>query len=431
MKNQNSFFIFAYVDMIQNVKFVFVMISLMVSSLSVIAQATEKTVTLIVSGEGATKEEAIQQALFSAVEQSYRTFVSDNTGVLNDDLIRDEIVSVSSGNISNFKELDSFENKDGSYYSTVKATVSIDNLINYARSNGLSVDIQTGAFAMGMKTKQLNRENEVQAIKDLQTKLRKMGLEYNYFDYKLDLSEPYAKDDYFAIKATITITPNNNLARFRNLIISTLKSLSLSEEEQAEYERANIPFKRFAITEYNSDEDFISSIQKSVVSRKKDNIRASIIALRNTDEDYPLMYFPVLLLNNELKCFLQDNTGNYFGIIYTLDNSNGERYSMQDIAHVSSPEWPVYDFDPKYRNSNVEYYVYKLGSTIGGANLIQSKVLNLNQNFDFSFSDSRDPIGNPMLSGPAVLIYEMIFPEDHFSKIDDIFIKYRRPQYQE
>lgn len=421
----------AFHNMIQKIKLFLVMIPMMVLSLSAIAQTAEKTVTLVVSGDGPTKEEAIKQALRSAIEQAFGTFVSANTEVLNDEIIRDEIVTVSSGNVTNYKEVNILLNSDGTYSSTVEATVSIGKLTNFARSKGMSVELSTGAFAMNMKIRELNKENEIQAIKDLQTKLRKMGAEYNYFDYKLDLSEPYMKGDYYAVKATITIIPNKNLLNFRNAIISTLKSLSLSEDEQAEYVRANIPFTRFAVTEYNSDEDMLASMQKSVVSRKNDNIRYSIIALRNTDEGYPFLYFPVLLLNNELMCSLEDNTGNYFGVMYTLDKTRGERYSPQDIAHVSTPVWPVYNFAPEYRNSGREHYVYNLGSTVGGANLIRSKLYNLNNNFDFSISDSNDPIGNPMLSGPAVMIFEMIFPKDHFSKINDISLKYRRPHYYE
>ena len=412
-------------------KIILVMTILMLSSLMVAAQITEKTVTLVVSGDGATKDEAVKQALRSAIEQTFGAFVSANTEVLNDELIRDEIVTISSGNITNYKEVNVVSNSDGSYSSTVEATVSIGGLTNFAKNKGMSVDIETGAFAMNMKIRELNKENEILAIKDLQTKLRKMGSEYNYFDYDLELSEPYIKGDYYAVKATINIKPNSNLAVFRNTILSTLKSLSLSEEEQAEYERANIPLTKIVVTEYGSDDELIKSMQQSNHIRKKSGVKYSIIALRNTDVDYPFLYFPILLLNNELKCSLEDNTGKYFGYMYTIDRSHGEHFSPHDIAHASSPVWPVHDFDSKYRNSNVEHYVYSLGCTIGAANLVKSRLFGLDENFDFSISDSMDPMGNPMSAGQAVLVYEMFFPKDHFTKINDITIKYRRPYYYE
>ena len=406
------------------------MIAVIVSSLSTMAQTAEKTVTLVTSGDGATKEEAVKQALRSAIEQTFGTFVSANTEVLDDEIIQDEIVTVSTGNITDYREINTLKNGDGSYSTTVEATVSIGKLTNFARSKGMSVELATGAFSMNMKIRELNKENEVQAIKDLQTKLRKMESEYNFFDYNLELSEPYLKGENYAVKVNITITPNMNLANFRNAIISTLKSLSLSEDEQAEYSRANIPFTRFAITEYDSDSDFLASMQKSAVDRGKSS-KYSIIALRNTDTSFPLLYFPVLLLNNELKCSTEDNTGNYQGMMYKIDRYRGERVSPIDVVHTSSPIWPLYNFDPKYRKPEIEWYVYNLGTTIGAANLTRSKLYTLNEQFDFSLQDSNDPMGNPMLSGPAVLTYEIIYTKEHFSKINDISMKYRRPYYYE
>ena len=46
-------------------------------------------VTLVVSGEGATKEQATHVALRSAIEQAYGVFVSANTEILNDELVKD------------------------------------------------------------------------------------------------------------------------------------------------------------------------------------------------------------------------------------------------------------------------------------------------------------------------------------------------------
>lgn len=50
-----------------------------------------KEVTLVVNGEGSTKEEATHVALRSAIEQAFGTFVSANTTILNDELVKDEI----------------------------------------------------------------------------------------------------------------------------------------------------------------------------------------------------------------------------------------------------------------------------------------------------------------------------------------------------
>ena len=66
---------------------------------------TVDDVTLVVSGDGATKEDATHVALRSAVEQAYGVFVSANTEIMNDELVKDEIATVTSGNVKSFKEL--------------------------------------------------------------------------------------------------------------------------------------------------------------------------------------------------------------------------------------------------------------------------------------------------------------------------------------
>ena len=70
---------------------------------SLIAQ-DDKTVTLTVSGSGKTQQEALTSALRNAIEQAFGTFISSNTQILNDNLIKGEIISVSSGNIQEYKE---------------------------------------------------------------------------------------------------------------------------------------------------------------------------------------------------------------------------------------------------------------------------------------------------------------------------------------
>ena len=67
--------------------------------------SSNKTTTLVVTGQGKTKDEAQQNALRSAIEQAFGTFISSKTELLNDELVSDEIVSLSNGNIQKFEIL--------------------------------------------------------------------------------------------------------------------------------------------------------------------------------------------------------------------------------------------------------------------------------------------------------------------------------------
>ena len=60
-------------------------------SISVFAE-DDKTVTITLSGRGNTQNEAQQNALRSAIEQAFGTFISTKTEILNDALVKDEVV---------------------------------------------------------------------------------------------------------------------------------------------------------------------------------------------------------------------------------------------------------------------------------------------------------------------------------------------------
>ncbi len=74
------------------------------------AIATDE-ITLTVSSDGPTKDDAVKNALRTAIEQSYGAFVSANTSILNDELVKDEIVTVSNGSIKDYKEISSVKNR--------------------------------------------------------------------------------------------------------------------------------------------------------------------------------------------------------------------------------------------------------------------------------------------------------------------------------
>ena len=79
-------------------KKVFILIALFVT-INVKAQDADKTVMLTVTGQGKTIDEARTNALRSAIEQAFGTFISSNTTIMDDKLVKDEIVSVTNGNI--------------------------------------------------------------------------------------------------------------------------------------------------------------------------------------------------------------------------------------------------------------------------------------------------------------------------------------------
>ena len=205
-------------------------------SMCAYSQEEIKSVTLTVSGQGKTPEEAKQIALRSAIEQAFGTYISSNTTILNDSIIRDEIISVANGNIEKFEILSEVKLPNGSYASSIKAVVSISKLTNFCESKGVTVTLKGGLFAANIKQQQLNEKNEVSSIKLLSETAK--SLIDNMFDYSLTSSEPKSlndEPDLWALHLSVGVKVNDNFLGFRKYIYNTLSSLCLTLTEANDY----------------------------------------------------------------------------------------------------------------------------------------------------------------------------------------------------
>lgn len=189
-------------------------------------------VTLVVSAEGTTKDEAIQMALRSAIEQAYGVFVSANTSILNDELVKDEIATLSLGNIKGYKELSSEMLPNGNVFATLQAIVSISKLVNYAQSKGTEVEFAGATFAMNIKMEELNTRNEEKIIANMLSVVEKLYM--TGFDYKISVSDTQADGQ---MTADIDVYANENALKAYELFYNTLENVSLSQDKIKEYEK--------------------------------------------------------------------------------------------------------------------------------------------------------------------------------------------------
>jgi len=273
----------------KKIKFIIVLlVGLFMIPSFVQAQSTNDEVTLVVSADGTSKEEATKVALRSAIEQAYGTFVSANTTILNDELVKDEIVTITSGNIKQYKEIASERTPDGKTFVTLQATVCISKLVSYAKSKGASTEFAGAAFGMDMKMKELNKKNEEKALDNLVAQAKRMMP--SAFNYELSVVEPSlcpqqvrdpnykqtpignndanigdvdkmiaragtkgkTHDDYYLSYFTIKVIPTEQMKNLVKYINEVCMSLSLSVEEIQDYNKKGI--KTFPVcTTYEYD----------------------------------------------------------------------------------------------------------------------------------------------------------------------------------
>lgn len=278
----------------KNLLLICLMLTLVVSNVFSQSDSNGATddVTLVVSGDGANKEEATNVALRSAIEQVYGTFVSANTSIVNDELTKDEIVTISSGNIKSYEEIESLST-DNKTIVTLQATVSISKLVNYAKSKGASAEFAGSTFGMNMKMKELNRKNELAALDNLLVQVkaflpslfeREMVLaepklpdddfeRLNTLDYCTERFYRYAKGDAMVVKRKqetvrsqlaqwlksnsylvtmkITYTANDNTKQLLEYILKTLNAISLSSEDLGEYQKDGLKWSTYNFMKNN------------------------------------------------------------------------------------------------------------------------------------------------------------------------------------
>lgn len=212
--------------------------------------AAQDEVTLTVTGSGATKEEAVNNALRSAVAQTYGVFVSANTQLLNDSLVKDEVATVTSGNIKEYKEIASLNLPNNLIEVTLQTTVSVSKLVSYAQSKGATAELSGATFAKNLKMRQFNQDNELKAISNFLGILPE--LLPTCYDRKLIVSEPTMDGNDVQVPMKIEYIPNENLDNVINTFENIIKSLSLSKDEVKEYQDLKTPVYAFYfVTEGN------------------------------------------------------------------------------------------------------------------------------------------------------------------------------------
>ena len=214
---------------------------LLIALLTLFSVSAQETVKLTVSGQGATKEEATANALRSAIEQAYGVFVSANTQILNDEVVKEKIATIASGNIKEYKELGCGTMPNGQQFVSLSAIISIGNLISYAKSKGSSVEFTCGIFGMNLKMRQINKYNENVAIVHLVEQLKTISSDM--FRVEIDnLGIPVKTDwnNYF-IDFRLKYYTTSAYKQFNELLFNSLQSISLNANEVKEYKESGGP----------------------------------------------------------------------------------------------------------------------------------------------------------------------------------------------
>jgi hypothetical protein len=220
------------------------------------AQDADKTVTLVVSGQGKTQDEAKQVALRSAIEQAFGAFISSSTVINNDTFVSENITSLSQGSVVEFNILSSTLMPDSNYTITLKAVVSVTKMQKIIENKGYSATIEGGLFGLNLKLSKLQASAEEKVIRDLiknSSKILSKSIDYKIelippkkSDLRVDLQSRLSEGDYanywdnteklsynemYKIRMIVESKPNLNLDVFIDYFMKTLSDIKMSNSE--------------------------------------------------------------------------------------------------------------------------------------------------------------------------------------------------------
>ena len=328
------------------------------------ANGEQQKTTIVVSSTGKSIEEAKNNALRSAIEQSFGAFISSKTEVLNDQL-KDEIVSISNGNIHSYTLISQVEIPRGGYAVTLETTISVTQLVSFVTKKGIEVEFKGSLFGAEIRQQNLNESAEVVAIENICFVARDLLKES--LDYNLEVSEPEIFSDYqtknqWIVPLKVVVTANANYESFKQYFVSNLQNLAMSKNEIEKYEKRKKSYHRLEI----NDQPSAKSYNRRSKNQPDDQ---TVLFFRSTETKRKLHEF-FTTSNYWLNDFVISNdidtiavrTNNIYNSSHTgLNiwhlNNNNERFDHWKSKN-NRPGFPNFSFEAdRYKLSTWYFYM--------------------------------------------------------------------------
>lgn len=198
-------------------------------------------IDLTVNGRGASKDNAIFNALKSAINQGFSSFITTNTKIVNDSLINDEVIQMSNGTINKFTILTSDSISNNDYSVVLKVLMAVNRMNDIVKSKGIESELDGAEFAFNQKLRILNDQNEIKTLKS--TLDIALSLFKNSIDFKVIAFDPIAsvdKSPSWEVPVNIDFQFNQNIKLFSSYLYNNLLKLSLSYSDFQNYKELGL-----------------------------------------------------------------------------------------------------------------------------------------------------------------------------------------------
>jgi hypothetical protein len=144
-------------------------------------------VTVVTTGEAKTSELAINSALRKAIEQVLGSFITSKTKIINDSIINDELISISSGNIISFTVISEI-NENNLYHVVVSSTVSPEKIVLSASAKtGHQFELSGSLYYQNILKEDFYKKQELIALQNFYDQWKYIEM----FDHKIQEGEMF------------------------------------------------------------------------------------------------------------------------------------------------------------------------------------------------------------------------------------------------
>jgi hypothetical protein len=364
--------------------------------INIVAQGDNSILIIKVTGTGQTPEESINNGLRSAIQQSFSSYIMSKNEILDKNLISDEFISTSSGNIQKYTVISQFEIPNVGFFTNINVEISVPKLSSFAQSKGFKVEIKGGLFAAKIKQQILNETSEINLISNTFGLIHE--LMQKSFDFNIQVKEPQSNSSdsqNWKIPITIESISNDNINNVYNLLISSLENISLSKNEFEDYK--NLGKEIFTIRIRRNKEI------KEYYLRKAESLEI----LKNIELNWFFYTSNFVIDNNYEKIFLKNRFYYYyddypyykyqFGSKAISEGANIVNLSDEDVF-LRYPKMYNIFFDNNERLTR-EYLEHNLNLDIVNSNIKCSTI----DFYDFKSLELLEKINEYKISGSGVV----------------------------
>lgn len=257
-------------------------------------------ITVVATGEGVTESQAINRALRNAIEKTFGVFISASTVVKNDELISDDIATISSGNIASY-DIISTINNGSSFVVSVKALVSPEKVVLSLKNAGKQVELNGSVFAQNILAEKFYKDQEVAVIRDFIASYKNL----NVIDsFGLYICPPFFMnfpDNGNSYKISEFIRDNFGPSRVSEIVKSSICFDGLTKDLQG---------NQYPSDPYNKGKDLRSHYMTEYASINSLKQLRGMKNVRQWDEEkdmsggnyiLPIIYKPIYNVNNAVK----------------------------------------------------------------------------------------------------------------------------------